>query len=86
MDDSILKYNVSAMKLLIFGKRVYLDLNLIAIETQIPHGDGTIFNSKKNPKLENNVMGNKICREMGRVPKNGLKMQYVLSRLYKKLI
>ena len=83
MDDAILKYNVSDMELLIFGKRVYLELNLIAIETEIPHGDGALFNSKKNPKLEKNVMGNKNCREMGHVPRKGLKMQYVLSILYK---
>jgi hypothetical protein len=74
------------MELLLFGKRVYLDLNFIAIATKIPHGDGAIFNSKENTKLEKNAMNNKICREMGHVPRNGVKMQDVPSRLYKTLI
>jgi hypothetical protein len=39
-----------AMELKVFGQRVYLDIDLVARETKIPHKGGETFNSKKTPR------------------------------------
>ena len=47
--DEIEKYDAGNKKLIIFGKRVYLDPNLVVGATNIPCGGGAILRSRKTP-------------------------------------
>jgi len=72
--EAIYNYDVGAMELTIFVKRVYLDVDLVIKATKIPRRGEAMFNSRKPPKLEKNDMSNKICGEKVYVPRNGLKL------------
>ena len=52
IDEEIFNYDVGNMELRIFGKRVYLNLDLIYQATKIPHRGGEGFSSWKTPILE----------------------------------
>ena len=82
IDEEILKYDDVNKKLIIFGKQVYLDPNLVARATNIPRRGGAILSSRKTPGKEKNQIASKICgREV-----NVLKMQDVPPGIYKTLI
>jgi hypothetical protein len=80
---AIFNYDDGAMELLVLGMRVYMDPDLISKATRIPHKRRAMLTSKKNPKLENVEMANKICGEKVFVPMNRLRMQDVPPRLYR---
>jgi len=52
--EAISKYNVGITELIIFGKRVYLDPNLVTRATNIPCTGGAILSSRKTPGQEKN--------------------------------
>ena len=70
----------------VFGKRVYLDLDLVARQTRIPCRGGATFDSKKTPKLEKIEMVSKIYGKKVIVHRNNLKVQDSPQGLYKYLI
>jgi hypothetical protein len=86
MDMAIPNYNDIAMELKLFVQRVYLDIDFLVRETQIPCRGGATFNSKKNPKVENMEMATKICGKKVFVPRNNLRLLDVPHSLYKYLI
>ena len=74
IDETILNYDAGNMEFIIFGKRVYLNPDLVSQETKIPHRGEEIFSYWKTLKLEKNQMSNKICGKIVSVPRNGLRM------------
>ena len=78
IDEEFLNYDVRNGEFRIFGKRVYLNLDLVSQETKIPQRGGDIFSSWKTLKLEKNHMAIKICREKTYVQRNGSRMQDIL--------
>lgn len=61
INGDIFNYDHESMELVIFGNKVYLDPDLVSVETKIPHMGGVILNHLKTPKVENIEMDNKIC-------------------------
>ena len=61
IDEAISKYDAGNTELIIFGKRVYLDPDLVFRATNIPRRGGVILTSRKTPRYEKNQMGSKIC-------------------------
>ena len=49
IDEAISKYDAGNMELIIFGKRVYVDLDLVSRATNIPCRGGAILSSRKTP-------------------------------------
>ena len=45
IDEAILNYDVGNMEMRIFGKRVYINLDLVSQATKIPRKWGDIFSS-----------------------------------------
>ena len=54
IDEAILKYDTGNTELIIFGKRVYLDHDLVSRATNIPRRGGAILSSRKTPGQEKN--------------------------------
>ena len=81
-NEAILNYDVGNMELRIFGKRTYLNPDLVSQATKILFKGGYIFSSWKTPKLEKNQMANKIYGKIVFVPWNGLRMQYLPPGIY----
>ena len=71
--EAILKYNAGMMELIILGKRVYLDPDLVTQATNIPRTKEAILSSRKTPRQEKNKMANKICGREVIFSRNGLK-------------
>ena len=49
IDESILKYDAGNTELIIFGKWVYLDPDLVSRAKNIPRRGGAILSSRKTP-------------------------------------
>ena len=81
IDEKISKYDDGNTELIIFGKRVYIDLDLVSRATNIPRRGGAILSSRKTPGQEKNQMASKIYGREVNVPRNGLKMQHVRPRI-----
>ena len=75
----ISNFDDGAMKLVIFGRSVSLDPDLISKSTRMPCKGGVMLTSWKTRKLEKNEMAKKISGENIYVPRNGLRMTYVPS-------
>ena len=60
INKAILNYDVVNMEMRFFGKRVYINHDLVSQETKILHTQGDIFSPWKTPKLEKNQMANKF--------------------------
>ena len=54
IDEEIFKYDARNTKLIIFGKRVYLEPNLFSRDTYIPHRGGVILSLRKTLGQEKN--------------------------------
>ena len=50
INEAISKYDAGNMELIIFGKWVYLDPDLVARTTNIPCRGGAILSSRKTPR------------------------------------
>ena len=72
--------------MIIFGRRVCLDLDLLSGAEKIPCRGGVMLTTKKTLKVEKGEMENKICGKIVLVARNGLKMQDVPPGLSKTLI
>ena len=86
IEEAISKYDAGNTKLIIFGKWVYLDHDLVFQATNIPCRGVEILSSRKTPEQEKNQMASKICGREVNVLRNGLKMQDVPPIIYKNLI
>ena len=86
IDNAISSYDDESKELIIFGRRVCLDPDLLLGATKIPCKVGVMLTTKKTLKVEKGEMANKICGKMVSVARNGLKMQDVPPGLYKTLI
>ena len=74
IDNSISSYDDESKELIIFGRRVCLDPDLLSRAMKIPRRGGVMFTTKKTLKLEKGDMANKICGRKVKVSWNGLKM------------
>ena len=54
IDEEISKYDAGNTELIIFGKRVYLDPDLVFRATNIPRRGGAILSSRKTLGQEKN--------------------------------
>ena len=50
IDEEIFKYDAGNIELIIFGKRVYLNPDLVSQATNIPRRGGAILSSRKTPR------------------------------------
>ena len=86
IDNVISSYDDESKELIIFGRRVCLDPDLLSSATKIPRRGGVMLTTKKTLKVEKAEMANKICGKTVSVARNGLRMQHVPPGLYKTLI
>ena len=54
IDEAILKYDARNTEIIMFGKWVYLDPDLVVQATNIPCRGGVILSSRKTPGQEKN--------------------------------
>ena len=64
IDNLISSYDDESKELIIFGRRVCLDPDLL----KIPHRRGVMLNTKKTLKVEKGEMANKILEKWLRFP------------------
>ena len=77
IDNAISSYDNESKELIIFGRRVCLDPDLLSNATKNSTQGGVMLTTKKTFKVEKGEMVNKICGKMVLVARNGLKMQDV---------
>ena len=61
MDNAISSYDDESKELIIFGRRVCLDPDLLSGAMKIPCSGGVMLTTKKTLKVEKGEMANKIC-------------------------
>ena len=69
IDNAISGYDDESKALIIFGRRVCLDHDLLSSATKIPLVGGVMLTTKKTLKVEKGEMENKICGKRLRFPR-----------------